>query len=196
MDKNTGQLLIIYDNNTLKSSLTPAWGFSCLISLPQYSILFDTGGDPSILVNNMNELDINPEEINSVVLSHIHGDHVGDLEEFIKYQKRRVNVFLPESFPKNFKEGASLLGADIREIEGSLMIHTGVYTTGQLGGSIKEQSLILKTSKGLVIITCCAHPGIVNIVDHAKSLFKENVYLLIGGFHLTGKSYDEIKEIA
>lgn len=196
MDKNTNQIAIIYDNNTLKSGIKPSWGFSCLITIPQYSILFDTGGDPSILINNMLEMDINPEKINNVALSHIHGDHVGGLAGFLRLQKHNITVYLPESFTKGFKEEASLLGADIKEIEGPLMIHRGIYTTGQLGGSIKEQSLILKTSEGLVIITGCAHPGIVEIVDHVRSLFKENIYLLIGGFHLTGKSSKEIMEIA
>jgi 7,8-dihydropterin-6-yl-methyl-4-(beta-D-ribofuranosyl)aminobenzene 5'-phosphate synthase len=105
-------------------------------------------------------------------------------------------VYLPKSFPDNFKEQVALTGADVKEIGGSLMIYKGVYTTGELGLSIKEQSLVLKTSKGLVIITGCAHPGIVEIVDYAKKLFKEAVYLLIGGFHLTGKTQQEVTAIA
>ena len=88
------------------------------------------------------------------------------------------------------------MGADIEEVGGSVMIHPGVYTTGELGRSLKEQSLVLKTCEGLVIITGCAHPGIVEIVTHVRELFKENVYLLIGGFHLMGKSQKEIREIA
>jgi len=71
-----------------------------------------------------------------------------------------------------------------------------VYTSGELGGGLKEQSLVLKTCQGLVIITGCAHPGIVEIVEHVRGLFEENVYLLIGGFHLMGKSPKELREIA
>jgi len=196
MNKDTGQLIIIYDNNILEKGLTPAWGFSCLINLPQYRLLFDTGGDPSILLKNMREMDIDPEKIDSVVLSHGHGDHVGGLSVFLRNQKHPIIVYLPKSFPNSFKEEVALMGADVKEVGGPLMIHTGIHTTGQLGGSIKEQSLVLKTCKGLVIITGCAHPGIVEIVDHARKLFGENVYLLIGGFHLMGKSPKEITEIA
>lgn len=196
MKKDTNQLVIIYDNNSLKSGLVPAWGFSCLIILPQYNVLFDTGGDYSILMHNMREMNINPEEIDSVVISHGHGDHVGGLAKFLGQRKRHITVYLPKSFPESFKEKVSLMGASIQEIERALMIRKGVHTTGQLGESIKEQSLILKTLKGLVIITGCAHPGIVEIVNHARTLFKQNIYLLIGGFHLMGKSPEEIKEIA
>jgi 7,8-dihydropterin-6-yl-methyl-4-(beta-D-ribofuranosyl)aminobenzene 5'-phosphate synthase len=195
MNKDISQLIIVYDNNISKKGLISAWGFSCLIIHPQKFILFDTGGDPSILFKNMDEMDIDPKKIDSVVLSHAHWDHVGGLPALLGIQKRPVIVYLPKSFPDNFKKQVALTGADVKEIGGSLMIYKGVYTTGELGLSIKEQSLVLKTSKGLVIITGCAHPGIVEIVDHAKRLFNEEVYLLIGGFHLTGKTQQEITAI-
>jgi 7,8-dihydropterin-6-yl-methyl-4-(beta-D-ribofuranosyl)aminobenzene 5'-phosphate synthase len=196
LHKDKSQLVIVYDNNIWEQGLTPAWGFSCLIILPEYRMLFDTGGDPSILLENMDEMGIDPEDIETVVLSHIHGDHVGGLSGFLSHKDRPVTVYLPESFPDNTKEQIALMGAGIKEVGGPLMIHPGVCTTGELGGTIKEQSLVLQTRKGLVVITGCAHPGIVEIVDFARSHFKEKVYLLIGGFHLIGKSQNEIKEIA
>jgi 7,8-dihydropterin-6-yl-methyl-4-(beta-D-ribofuranosyl)aminobenzene 5'-phosphate synthase len=194
--KDKSQLAIVYDNNIWEQGLRSAWGFSCLVSLPEYCMLFDTGGDPSILLGNMDKMGVDTEDIESVVLSHIHGDHVGGLSGFLSHRKRPVTVYLPESFPHNTKGHIALMGADIKEVGGPSMIYPGVYTTGELGGSIKEQSLVLQTRKGLVVITGCAHPGIVEIVDYARSHFKENVYLLIGGFHLIGKSQNEIKEIA
>jgi len=195
MKEDGNQLLIIYDNYTLKKSLKPAWGFSCLISLPQYHILFDTGGDPSILLKNMHEMGIDPQKIDSVVLSHGHGDHVGGLSGFL--QKRQdVTVFIPGSFPEAFKKTVGQMGAEVEDISGPKMIHPAVYSTGELGSGLKEQALVLKTGRGLIIITGCAHPGIVEIVDHATKFFKEDVYLLIGGFHLLGKSSKELKRIA
>ena len=59
----------------------------------------------------------------------------------------------------------------------------GVYTTGELGTWIKEQSLVINTDKGLVVISGCAHPGIVDIVKKAKEQLNKNVYLVLGGFH-------------
>jgi len=41
--------------------------------------------------------------------------------------------------------------------------------------------------KGLVILSGCAHSGIVNTIDHARALTGiEAVYAVMGGFHLTG----------
>ena len=44
-------------------------------------------------------------------------------------------------------------------------------------------------SKGLVIVTGCSHAGIVNVVRHAVELTgTKEVYGIIGGFHLVGKT--------
>jgi 7,8-dihydropterin-6-yl-methyl-4-(beta-D-ribofuranosyl)aminobenzene 5'-phosphate synthase len=195
MTGSANQLLIVYDNYTLKKALTPAWGFSCLVILPQYQILFDTGGDPSILLKNMHELNLDLQKIDAVVLSHVHGDHVGGVSGFLE-QRQNITVYLPESFPRNFKEALRQMETTVEEIGGPQMIHPGVYTTGELGYGLKEQSLVLKTRRGLIIITGCAHPGIVEIVEHATAVFKEEVYLLIGGFHLMGYSTSELNRIA
>ncbi len=64
-----------------------------------------------------------------------------------------------------------------------------------MGVWVKEQSLIIQTEKGLIIITGCAHPGIVKIVKRAKDLLKKDILLVVGGFHLIGKSEKEIGEI-
>jgi len=53
----------------------------------------------------------------------------------------------------------------------------------------------INTRKGLVVITGCAHPGIVDIVRRAKEIIKTNVYLVMGGFHLKGMSERQIDGI-
>ena len=75
-------------------------------------------------------------------------------------------------------------GAKLVEVSKPRNISDFVYTTGELYGPPKEQSLIIDSKKGLVIITGCAHPGIVNIVKKVEQLMKRNkVYLVLGGFH-------------
>ena len=60
-----------------------------------------------------------------------------------------------------------------------------------------EQSLVLDTEKGLVIINCCSHGGAVNIIREVSEAFPDKkVYGLIGGFHLFNKSAREIKSVA
>ena len=60
-----------------------------------------------------------------------------------------------------------------------------------------EQSLVLDTEKGLVIINCCSHGGAVNIINEIKSTFPEkHIHAIIGGFHLFNKSEKEIRYVA
>ena len=62
-------------------------------------------------------------------------------------------------------------------------------------GWIKEQSLILDTDKGLIVVTGCAHPRIVKIIFTAKELLDKKIHMVFGGFHLAGFLEAEIEEI-
>jgi 7,8-dihydropterin-6-yl-methyl-4-(beta-D-ribofuranosyl)aminobenzene 5'-phosphate synthase len=64
-----------------------------------------------------------------------------------------------------------------------------------LGTWIREESLIIRTNKGLIVITGCAHPGVANIIKKAKEMLKSEVYLVLGGFHLCWMSSFQIKGI-
>jgi 7,8-dihydropterin-6-yl-methyl-4-(beta-D-ribofuranosyl)aminobenzene 5'-phosphate synthase len=193
--KNIITITIVYDNNSYDSRLTAAWGFSCVVKSPQKTILFDTGGDGPTLLRNMAKLEIDPKEIDVVVLSHIHGDHVGGLASFLE-RNSGVTVYIPVSFPQNLKNEVRISGAKLEEINKARELFNGVFTTGELDGGIKEQSLLLMTPQGLVVITGCAHPGIVNIGKKAKEITGEKIFLMIGGFHLSGASQSQVKYIA
>lgn len=50
---------------------------------------------------------------------------------------------------------------------------------------LDDCSMVLKTSRGLVVILGCAHAGVVNIVNHAiDQTGEKRVYAVIGGTHL------------
>ena len=187
-------IAITYDNNPFDPRLRPAWGFSCVVSHRARTLLFDTGGDGSILLHNMGELGISPEEVDVVMLSHIHGDHVGGLVSFLRHNSD-VAVYMPISFPQRLKEGVRLCGARVIDVDEARDLSEDAFTTGELDGGIKEQSLVLRTPRGLVVITGCAHPGVVNIVQKAKEIGKDRVYLVLGGFHLSGAPVSQIKSI-
>ena len=170
-------IITIYDNYQINPELRTGWGFSCLIKINEKSILFDTGADFETLLYNMEKVKINPKDINFVFISHLHGDHTGGLEGILKI-KSDLKVYKPDSFSKETE------------------ISEGIWTTGPLGIWIKEQSLIINSEKGLIVITGCAHPGVVNIVKKTKEIFpNENIYLVLGGFHLSGVSDSELRSI-
>ncbi len=188
-------ITVLYDNNPYRMDLGVNWGFSCVLKGAEKTILFDTGGDGPTLLVNMRKLDIRPSEIDMVMLSHIHGDHVGGLFGFLR-KNPEVVVYLPKSFPENFKAEVRGLKTKTVEISGAAGISPNMYSTGELGTYLEEQALVVDTDGGLIIVTGCAHPGIVNIVEKAKEMISKDVLLVLGGFHLQGKSQYEIENIA
>jgi 7,8-dihydropterin-6-yl-methyl-4-(beta-D-ribofuranosyl)aminobenzene 5'-phosphate synthase len=61
---------------------------------------------------------------------------------------------------------------------------------------IDDQAIVINlTGKGLVIISGCAHAGIVNTAMFAQKITEEeNVYAVLGGFHLTGPFFEKIHD--
>lgn len=187
-------LTILYNNIPSAQGLSTAWGFSCMVQGMEKTILFDTGGDGEILLSNMKRMNVDPGQIDMVFLSHIHWDHTGGLSEFLR-ENSEVTVYLLESFPAEFEDAIKREGAKTVAVREPVQIMTGVYSTGEMGTGIKEQSMILKTEKGLIVVTGCAHPGIVSIVRHSKNWLKDKIYLVLGGFHLMGYSDGQVENI-
>lgn len=187
-------ITVIYDNYSYQTNLQTSWGFSCLVKTSSITLLFDTGGDGSILLKNMQKLNIDPQEIDVVFLSHFHGDHSGGIYKFLETNPA-ITIYLPQSFPKEFKLNLADYGAKFVGVSKSVKIAENVFSSGEMGSEIIEQSLIVLTPKGQVIITGCAHPGIVQIVQRAQELFSEPVWLVMGGFHLVRESEARLSSI-
>jgi len=189
------RLTIICDNYDYDPYLKTEWGFSCLIEGPERVVLFDAGADYVTLLGNMRELELDPSMIDAVVLSHNHNDHIGGLYGLLE-DNHDVIVYLPASFSGNLKDKVKSFGAEVEEISEAKELFSGIYSTGEMGNEISEQSLIMTTSQGLVIITGCAHPGIVNIVRKAQDMLTNKpVYLALGGFHMAWDTVPENERI-
>ncbi len=194
VEKNPTTLTIFYDNYVFKKGLQADWGFSCLIQGTEKTILFDTGTKPHIFFQNIKVLNADPQAVELIAISHNHGDHTGGLFAFLK-ENHKVSVYVPASFPDDFFKRIENAEAKFVAVDKAFEICKDVYSTGEMGTTIVGQSLMLNTSKGLIVITGCAHPGIVDIVTKAKDILDEKIYLVFGGFHLLHHSESQVKEI-
>jgi len=185
---------ILYDNYLHEEGTKTDWGFSCLIEGAEKTILFDTGTRPDILLHNVDHLGIDLKKVDQIVLSHEHLDHIGGLPKVLD-RNHDVSVYMPVSFAYEIVRSVEGKNAQVMSIDEPIEICTDVYSTGEMGVEIKEQSLLINTKKGLVIVTGCSHQGIVNILERAKELFDRPIYLVFGGFHLAGKKDAEVNEI-
>ncbi len=188
------KITVTFNNVPYNPHLKTSWGFSCLVENMGQTILFDTGGDGKILLSNMKYLGVDPTSVSVVFLSHIHADHTAGLENFL-HQNPKVTIYMPESFPVSFQQTIKGYGAKVNTVGRPTQLFDQVYSSGEMGEGIKEQALILDTSNGLVIITGCAHPGVVNVVRKAKEWLNKEPYLVMGGFHLGAMSSGQISEI-
>jgi len=173
--ENKHDLIIttLYDNSSSNKELKTGWGYSCLIQGTEKTILFDVGSSDA--VKNMDKLKIDPAAIDVLVISHDHFDHTNGIPAFSKRNNHAVTFFVPHD---------------------SVKICEHVYTTGEMGTMIRENALIIKTARGLVVVTGCAHPGVVEMVQRAKLMFpKDAVYLVMGGFHLFMNSRSSVRKI-
>jgi len=176
-------LISVFDNYRVNPELKTSWGFGTVVKTPQEILLFDTGGNSDILIFNMEKMNIDPQSIDKVFISHVHADHVGGLKGFLE-KNHEVTVFIPSSFPNSIRNMITKQGAEFINVSGPQKISDFAFSTGELFGPPKEQSLVINSKKGLIIINGCSHPGIINIVKKAKEMFPERkVYLAMGGFH-------------
>jgi len=102
-------------------------------------------------------------------------------KEFYEPEK---GIFLTGEVPRNtsFEKSDPRLFAKLN----------GDWVTDQF---LDDQSLVLDTPKGLVIIFGCAHSGMINTINHVmEKTGKEKIYSLLGGTHLQFLTPEQLEE--
>ncbi len=179
--------ITVVANNISKakvSSLKSSRGLSFFISENNRNLLFDTGSSGEGLLYNLSALNIDPKEINRIAISHNHRDHTGGLVDILNENKNNIEVY----FPNVVKEVSSEIHRSSRTVvlvkKPEAIIDKIIYSSGLIGLRIKEQALCINSKKGLIVLTGCAHPGIVAIVKKVKENFNKDIYAVFGGFHM------------
>ncbi len=170
------KIIILYDNtvNQKNKNLKPDWGFSCLIRTSSENILFDTGANGDILINNMKILGINPNNISKIVISHEHWDHNGGLEKLLPHLKKNIPIYR-----FNDIKYEKLI---FNPVSGPVKISENIFSTGRMKGvPVDEQSLILKGKKGFFVLAGCSHNDVKKILKKGQEYGA--IKGLIGGLH-------------
>ena len=192
------KIRVLFDNVPGDTRLEPSWGYSALIETEGGRLLFDTGADGPILLGNMKALDIEPAGITEVAVSHGDWDHTGGLAALIE-AGARPRLCLPPCLVETL--GRETGGrAEIVAVKPGMEIIESVFSTGEMIAPTDpkkriEQSLILDTGKGIVVLTGCAHPGIVAIAERALELRGGPLLMIMGGFHLLHDDSETIEGV-
>ena len=125
----------------------------------------------------------------------------------------RFYAGLPKGLDKNFHSRIEYIVGDYKLCDGVYLIPHKTEGLEAIGKREKmyrctdkgwipddfshEQSVVIDTEKGLVIINSCSHGGAVNIINEVKATFPDkHIYALIGGLHLWNKSKQEIESVS
>jgi 7,8-dihydropterin-6-yl-methyl-4-(beta-D-ribofuranosyl)aminobenzene 5'-phosphate synthase len=244
-----------------KKPLLAEHGFAALVELQDQGIhiLWDAGISKIALMENLRRMEIDPETIDMVVLSHGHMDHTGALVEIVRLAAGRPEArkWSPETtvdeirewadgyrvplitHPAAFRErwvvrrdGSKMgpwlspsraeleaAGAQVILTEGPYQLAAGCAITGEIprrsferaGTSPNilfrdgdqflqdyiedDQAIVINVKgRGLVVLAGCAHSGIVNTVNYARTLSQvDKVWAILGGFHLAPAKDAEIE---
>ncbi|HDI74779.1 MAG TPA: MBL fold metallo-hydrolase [Thermoprotei archaeon] len=190
------EILVLVDNNpnTSAKNIQTAWGLSILVKTENTTILFDTGPSPEVLKHNTGVLGTDLHEVDFIVISHEHGDHIGGLE-YLARIKPGLKVYIPSKISLSAKRWIKSLNLTVIEVEDTLTVAKGVFIVGQVYGPPWEQALAVNTSRGLVVIVGCSHAGVDKIVDKARKSSSNKVYLVLGGFHTYAYSKKECRRL-
>ena len=162
-----------------------------------------TGGLPEVL-KLTGEVDVHAHP--SVFLDRIH---------LIKENEKEIKKFVGLPYKKKYLES---LGANFVFNTNFIEVEKGVFLTGEvprktpfekpdpvlfaeIDGKISQdvfsddQSLILNSEKGLILILGCAHSGMINIINYVtERTGKDKFYAIVGGTHLDFLTPEQLEE--
>jgi 7,8-dihydropterin-6-yl-methyl-4-(beta-D-ribofuranosyl)aminobenzene 5'-phosphate synthase len=178
------KLTLLFDNVTGDARLNCLWGFACLVEGPGFRLLFDTGSNGRLLLQNMQTLGLEPTGIDFLFVSHAHWDHIGGLDSVLELNPE-LHLLVPCGISPRMIETLRTLCREVTAVEEEpYTFSTSLASTGTFPGDPPEQALTISTDEGAVVITGCAHPGIQTIADTALRQTGIPIALLAGGFHL------------
>lgn len=188
------KIIVLYDNYQFTENTIADWGFSCLVISGNDTVLFDTGARRDVLFHNLEALDLDLSTVQTLVISHHHGDHVGNLFT-VAEANTDILMYLPSSMDGKCRLMVENYGVRTEVDQSVRQIAHNIFLSGEMGFQIREQGLVIVTSKGLVLISGCSHPGIDRMVRKVSSKFDAPVYMVVGGLHLEEHSDEEIDEV-
>ena len=199
------KIICLVEDSAPRLPFWGAHGLSFLIEVDGKKILFDTGSFSEVLLHNSQNLNIDLCCIDAFLLSHTHNDHSGGLSGIRSKITDKPMYCTPDAFSYEMP--------DNKELEQTMTnVHFTVENEEIFPGVIVPEHkksinpkypvnetfmLINLKGKGLIIVLGCSHPGIENIIDSAKLIFRDvPIYAIVGGLHLKDSSSEEIDRIA
>jgi len=197
------EIRVLFDDTVSSCYLESGFGLSLLID---GTIIFDTGSDGSKLIHNLKTQNVAAGDIDSVVISHEHWDHVDGLEKLLGW--KQAMVYISSGFSGAFETHIQDHGGVVTTAYSPVFLKENIFTTGEIEGLYKnepiaEQGIIIeyRPNRG-ALISGCAHYGIFEGIRIAQDNIEKvlgrslRIDTVVGGLHLRHKSDTHIVGLA
>ncbi|HEX6497418.1 MAG TPA: MBL fold metallo-hydrolase [Micromonosporaceae bacterium] len=171
-------------------------GVSYLIRAGSTRLLFDSGLSGwrvrSALAVNAEQLGVDLGDLDAVVISHLHVDHVGG----VRAVRERTFTFAreplePRGVPAYVPTEMSHARADVVPTTRPRVVAPGIAVMPPLPrmlfwlGYVAEQALVVNVRGfGLVLVSGCGHPPIEGMLGVAEQVLDVPIRAVVGGLHL------------
>jgi 7,8-dihydropterin-6-yl-methyl-4-(beta-D-ribofuranosyl)aminobenzene 5'-phosphate synthase len=170
-------------------------GVSYLVAAGATRLLFDSGLSGgrarSALAHNADVLGVGLGDLDAVVISHLHLDHVGGWRAL----RRRTFAFSgeplePRGVPAHVPTQMQHSRAEVIPTTGPRVVAPGIAVLPPLPrmlflGPVAEQALLVNVRGfGLVLISGCGHPRIEQILGVTEQVLDVPIRAVVGGLHL------------
>ena len=202
------KITLLCENQVCHMDWLAEWGFAAFIEYQDKTILFDTGFS-DVYWRNADKAKIDLEQVDFIALSHFHRDHTRGLL-FNRFQQKKKVVLHPRILTARLNDSGETIDKEYAQIQAKLkgnfdlllsdktfQFCEGAFFLGEIpritefeageyeGDSMPDDTaLAFQTDKGAVVVSGCSHAGICNICEYAKEVTSQNLYAVLGGFHL------------
>lgn len=218
------RIVVLNDDRCFHDYLQHEHGLSLYIHIDNKAFLLDVG-QTDIFMKNALKLNIDLNQIDAIVLSHGHYDHARGLKHYHHYTKlithpactiKRISKRtghddsidmsyqeLNQSFnliltkqPYKIAKNIFFLGEIPRVLDYEAHDFPTMNIDGTDDQALDDSGVVIKTSKGIIVISGCAHSGICNTIKYAKKVTDDKrVLAVMGGFHLKQVDVNAYKTI-
>jgi 7,8-dihydropterin-6-yl-methyl-4-(beta-D-ribofuranosyl)aminobenzene 5'-phosphate synthase len=208
---NRLEILPLYEEASAEENFDFGHGVSYLIRTDSATILMDLGNNSAETqylpaLQNMQTLGIPWEDIDAIVISHPHPDHMGGVKAWqdntlsfgdFTGDLSHLPIYVPASIAYSNttliqSSEPTLVSKDIATT--GAISYSEVFPISLFSAKGYEQGLVIHVAgQGLVMITGCGHPTMEKLVSRAEALFGESVIGVVGGLHYEKMSAEEVQ---
>ena len=211
------RIITLMENTQGEEGCAFEHGLSLYIETEKHKILADTGATGAF-AENAEKLGVDLSSVDMVVLSHGHYDHSGGILTFteknrharIYMQQKATGDFyhgeryigidrrIPDLPQVEMIRGDRVLDGEVSlfsNITGRRCFpQSNLVLTRKINGKEQqdtfdhEQCLVIKEGKEQVLVSGCAHNGILNILDRYREIYGGMPARVISGFHMMKKT--------